>query len=221
MPYAAGLGPRPVTSRGAGWVVFGAGGHARSVVDVLERPASPWWPSPATPVVADGTSTCSTTRTRPSSGWSPRACAPSSASGAAVSGWRPAAARADCRSRLGAKCTLDLGRRRRASHSSSAVRAGGRRCQRDGLAAGDVGATGRWSWSTPTSAPPPDWASVSSSTRQRSSSTTASSATAPRRAGARAPRRCPGRHRHVRRGARGSCPESRLGADVMIGAGPS
>ena len=38
MPYAAGLGPQPHEgSRGAGWVVFGAGGHARSVVDVLER----------------------------------------------------------------------------------------------------------------------------------------------------------------------------------------
>ena len=38
MPDAAGLAPAagegPV---GAGWVVFGAGGHARSVVDVLER----------------------------------------------------------------------------------------------------------------------------------------------------------------------------------------
>ena len=38
MPYAAGLGPRSADGvRGAGWVVFGAGGHARSVVDVLER----------------------------------------------------------------------------------------------------------------------------------------------------------------------------------------
>ena len=38
MPYAAGLGPQPPDgSRGAGWVVFGAGGHARSVADVLER----------------------------------------------------------------------------------------------------------------------------------------------------------------------------------------
>jgi len=38
LPYAAGLAPRPPDgSRGAGWVVFGAGGHARSVVDVLER----------------------------------------------------------------------------------------------------------------------------------------------------------------------------------------
>lgn len=38
MPYAAELGPRSRDgARGAGWVVFGAGGHARSVVDVLER----------------------------------------------------------------------------------------------------------------------------------------------------------------------------------------
>ena len=38
LPYAAGLGPRSRGGgRGAGWVVFGAGGHARSVVDVLER----------------------------------------------------------------------------------------------------------------------------------------------------------------------------------------
>ncbi len=38
LPYAAGLGPRPRDGlRGVGWVVFGAGGHARSVVDVLER----------------------------------------------------------------------------------------------------------------------------------------------------------------------------------------
>ncbi|WP_353509226.1 DapH/DapD/GlmU-related protein [Intrasporangium sp.] len=38
MPYAAGLGPRSADGvRVAGWVVFGAGGHARSVVDVLER----------------------------------------------------------------------------------------------------------------------------------------------------------------------------------------
>lgn len=38
LPYAAGLGPRSRDGvRGAGWVVFGAGGHARSVVDVLER----------------------------------------------------------------------------------------------------------------------------------------------------------------------------------------
>lgn len=38
MPYAAGLGPRPRDGApGAGWVVFGAGGHARSLVDVLER----------------------------------------------------------------------------------------------------------------------------------------------------------------------------------------
>lgn len=37
-PYAAGLGPSaPTPGRGPGWVVFGAGGHARSVVDVLER----------------------------------------------------------------------------------------------------------------------------------------------------------------------------------------
>ncbi|MDV3222700.1 NeuD/PglB/VioB family sugar acetyltransferase [Intrasporangium sp.] len=38
LPYAAEPPPRARdASRGAGWVVFGAGGHARSVVDVLER----------------------------------------------------------------------------------------------------------------------------------------------------------------------------------------
>lgn len=38
LPYAAGLGSAgPSAGGGAGWVVFGAGGHARSVVDVLER----------------------------------------------------------------------------------------------------------------------------------------------------------------------------------------
>lgn len=37
-PYAAEPAPAaPDTARGVGWVVFGAGGHARSVVDVLER----------------------------------------------------------------------------------------------------------------------------------------------------------------------------------------
>lgn len=37
-PYAAGPAPRPADrGPGAGWVVFGAGGHARSIVDVLER----------------------------------------------------------------------------------------------------------------------------------------------------------------------------------------
>lgn len=37
-PYAAGLAASdPDLGSGAGWVVFGAGGHARSVVDVLER----------------------------------------------------------------------------------------------------------------------------------------------------------------------------------------
>lgn len=38
VPYAAGPGPRAGDpSREPGWVVFGAGGHARSVIDVLER----------------------------------------------------------------------------------------------------------------------------------------------------------------------------------------
>ena len=37
-PYAAGLAPSdPHVGSGPGWVVFGAGGHARSVVNVLER----------------------------------------------------------------------------------------------------------------------------------------------------------------------------------------
>jgi serine acetyltransferase len=37
-PYAAEPGTLPDTvGHGAGWVVFGAGGHARAVVDVLER----------------------------------------------------------------------------------------------------------------------------------------------------------------------------------------
>lgn len=41
-PYAAGLVPGASSpGRGAGWVVFGAGGHARSVVDVLERLGEP------------------------------------------------------------------------------------------------------------------------------------------------------------------------------------
>ena len=184
-----------LTAPGRGWVVLGAGGHARSSSTCSSGPVTPSSPS----------------RVRPPAALARRGARGRRAAFALLEGGGLHACVAVGANAAGPDSSRTCWLAVSACHRSSRAR----RPSRPAPASGRAPSCS----STPTSAPRAASQTLSSSTRQPSSSTTASWGRGPRRSRRRAARRRHRRRRHARRQRGPGTAGCRRGARVTIGSG--